>query len=423
LEPAFAWWAPYVLKKRNRILAKLKSKYWVRTHKYGIEIPKSAAQAKKLDEMNGNTLWWDAIMKEMKNVRPAFEEWEGTESEIDAAYQEIKCHMIYEIKMLDSAGHFRRKARLVAGGHTTETPAALTYASVVSRDSVRIALTVAALNDLDVLACDIQNAYLTAKCREKIWTRAGPEFGSDCGKIMIVKMALYGLKSSGAAFRSLLAETLHNIGYVPSKADPDVWMRKATKPNGFEYYEYMLCYVDDLLCISHKPSETMDGVRARFTLKDDKVEKPEDYLGAQLSEMEDAFGKKFWTMSSEKYCKAAVANVEERLAKEGKRLPSKCRTPVTTKYAPELEVSPELKADGIQYYQELIGILRWATEIGRVDLLLETSLMSTYLASPRVGHLEQVMHMFGYLKEHPKRKLGFDPNHPVIDAGRFHKFD
>ena len=77
----------------------------------------------------------------------------------------------------------------------TETPATLTYSSVVSRDSVRIALTLAALNDLQVMSCDIQNAYLTADCREKIWTYAGPEFGSEQGSIMFVRKALYRLKS------------------------------------------------------------------------------------------------------------------------------------------------------------------------------------------------------------------------------------
>ena len=127
--------------------------------------------------------------------------------------------MVFDIKMGEN---FRRKARMVAGGHKIDTPAVLTYSSVVSRDSVRIALTIAALNDLKVLTCDIQNAYLRAKCREKIWTIAGPDFGSNQGKIMIVVRALYGLKSSGAAFRALLAETLHDLGYVSPKADPDV---------------------------------------------------------------------------------------------------------------------------------------------------------------------------------------------------------
>ena len=132
--------------------------------------------------------------------------------------------MIFDVKMLDSDVLFRRKARYVAGCHTTETPAALTYAYVVSRDSVRIALTLASLNGLDILACDIQNAYLKAQLRENIWTVSGPEFGSDISKIFIIKIALYGLKSSGADFRSLLVETLHELNYFPSKADPDVYM-------------------------------------------------------------------------------------------------------------------------------------------------------------------------------------------------------
>ena len=67
---------------------------------------------------------------------------------------------------------------MVAGGHITASPSSITYSSVVSRYSVRIALTIAALNDLSILGCDIQNAYLTAPCREKIWTTVGPKFGS-----------------------------------------------------------------------------------------------------------------------------------------------------------------------------------------------------------------------------------------------------
>ena len=56
----------------------------------------------------------------------------------------------------------------------TEAPATLTYASVVSRETVRIALTLAALNDVEVKASDIQNAYLTAPVTEKIWITCGP---------------------------------------------------------------------------------------------------------------------------------------------------------------------------------------------------------------------------------------------------------
>ena len=93
-------------------------------------------------------------------------------------YQFVKCHMIFDVKMED----FRRKARLVAGGHMTDVPATVTYASVVSRETVRIALTIASLNALSVMAADILNAYITAPNKEKIWTLLGPEFGRDVGK-------------------------------------------------------------------------------------------------------------------------------------------------------------------------------------------------------------------------------------------------
>jgi len=232
-EPAFAWWVPYVLKKRNRIIAKTKSKYWERTHKFGIRIPKTVKEALAIDKENQNTLWWDAICQEMKNVRIAFEEFEGEVKDLPPGYTVIDCHMIFDVKLGEN---YRRKARMVAGGHQTSAPATITYSSVVSRDSVRIALLVAALNDLDILACDIQNAFLTAPCREKIATIVGPEFGSDEGKVMLVRRALYGLKSSSASFRAFLGECLYGMGFKPSQADPDVWMRTAVKPNGFKYY-------------------------------------------------------------------------------------------------------------------------------------------------------------------------------------------
>ena len=61
LEPVFSWWGPYVFKKRKRIIAKIKFKYWVQTHKYGIKVQNNAEQAKSVDKNNGNTLWWDYI--------------------------------------------------------------------------------------------------------------------------------------------------------------------------------------------------------------------------------------------------------------------------------------------------------------------------------------------------------------------------
>jgi hypothetical protein len=167
-KPAFNWWIPHVLRKHDRIIsavAKRSSHFLKRTHKFGIEIPRTVKEALELDRQNGNTFWADAIAKEMTTVRKAFDILpDGTTTPI--GYQKIPCHMVFDIKMED----FKRKARLVAGGHKTEAPATITYASVVSRETVHIALMLAALNDLQVKAGDVLNAYITAPVKEKVWT-------------------------------------------------------------------------------------------------------------------------------------------------------------------------------------------------------------------------------------------------------------
>ena len=90
-------------------------------------------------------------------------------------YQDIRCHMIFGIKM----EYFWKKARYVAGGHATIAPPTLMYAIFVSRQIVCIDITLAALNDLEVKTSDVQDAYLTAPFSEKIWTTLGSEFGPD----------------------------------------------------------------------------------------------------------------------------------------------------------------------------------------------------------------------------------------------------
>ena len=142
--------------------------------------------------------------------------------------------MIFDIKMED----FWRKDRYILGCHATVTPPTLMYASVVSRDSVQIALTLAALNDLQVKTSDIQNAYLTAPCSEKIWTTLGSEFGPDlAGKKFLVVRALCGIKSAGALFRNHLADCMRNIGYSLCLVDPDCWFKEETRPSdGAKYY-------------------------------------------------------------------------------------------------------------------------------------------------------------------------------------------
>ena len=103
------------------------------------------------------------------------------------------------------------------------------------------------------------------------------------------------------------------------------------------------------------------------------------------------------------------------------KMPNKADTPLTTTYRPELDVSRELTVDDAAYYQSLIGILRWIVELGRVDVCLEVSMMSSHLALPREGHLEQVLHIFAYLKKYHNTELVYGPSDPVVDENDFER--
>jgi Reverse transcriptase (RNA-dependent DNA polymerase) len=394
-EPAFSWWVPHVLKKREQIISAVNNRYHKRTHKFGIEIPKSVADAARLDKENNNTLWMDAVALEMAAVQVSFKVLDdGDDAPI--GYQRINCHLIFDVK-LDA---FRRKARMVAGGHVTEVPAVMTYASVVSRESVQIALTLAALNDLEVKASDIMNAYLTSPCEEKIWMVLGSEFGGNAGRKAILVRALYGLKSAGASFGRHLADCMRMLGYTSCKADPDVWMKAMVRPtDGFKYYAYILLYVDDVLCIHHDAESAIRQLDKYFPMKAGSIGDPDIYLGTKLRKVQMANGVYAWSMSPSKYVQDAVRNVEDYLSKNGDRkLPGRCKAPWPTDYVCETDVSPELTPEQANYYQSLIGILHWMVEIGRVDMITEVSKLASHMALPREGHLDAVFHIFGWLK-------------------------
>ncbi len=103
------------------------------------------------------------------------------------------------------------------------------------------------------------------------------------------------------------------------------------------------------------------------------------------------------------YVQSAVKNIEEHLAKIREKLPYKAPTPLSSRYRPEIDVSPELGEADASYFHSLIGVLHWIVELEtlleRVDLDVEASMMSSHLALPREGH-EKIYHIFAYLKAH-----------------------
>jgi hypothetical protein len=415
-KPAFNWWAKYTLKKRDFIVSAVRARFTRRDYKFGIRVPNNIQEARALDKENGDAFWERSVEKEMKNVRIAFKILPNGER-VPVGYQQIPCMLIFNIKM-----DFTRKTRLVAGGHVTDTPSVLTYASVVTRESVRIALLIAALNDMSVLGADILNAYLNAPTTEKIWTVLGAEWGSDAGKHAIIVRALYGLKSSGAAWSNHLASYLRSLSFTSCLADPDVWIREAKRDDGKEFYEYLLVYTDDLLAIATNPQAILDDVNIYFHLKPESVGHPNIYLGSKVSKAKLTNGVECWCNSSCQYVKEAIKNTESYIQKHnGKMLKSKTKSPMETNYRPELDVTPVLNPIEANYYQSQIGVLRWCVELGRIDITTEVSMLLSHNALPRVGHLDAVFRIFSYLKTKTNARLVLDPTYADIDYESFPK--
>jgi hypothetical protein len=228
-------------------------------------VPKTVKEALAIDEEMGTDFWRKALGKEMTKMKVAWKSADGVKRKQARTgkepsligFQEIRCHVIFDVKM-----DFTRKAIFFAVGHTTDTPGLITYSSVVLPDSVRLAFFIAGLNDLDVLAGDVTNAYLSASCREKIWFEGGVETGEDRGKDLIITRALYGLKSSGAAWRADLAATLRDMNFTSSQVNPDVWIWSATT-----HYDMVLVYVDDILVFAKDPKTTMNELGKLYELK------------------------------------------------------------------------------------------------------------------------------------------------------------
>ena len=123
-------------------------------------------------------------------------------------------------------------------------------------------------------------------------------------------------------------------------------------------------------------------------------------------EIDAETGTDFWSR--------AIKNVKEWLEARGLALKTKAPGVLPSGYKPELDVTPYCDDDDMNYYQQQIGVLRWSVELGRIDICTEVSMMASYCAAPRRGHLGALMHVFAYLNTHQRSRIVFDDSYPPI---------
>jgi hypothetical protein len=194
---------------------------------------------------------------------------------------------------------FTYAARWVLDGRKTPNPIGSTYAGVASRDSIKIAFTCAALNDLKVFAADTRNACLQALSSQIDCILCGPEFGiENVGKVALIRRALYGGKSTEKDFRNHLRSCMRHIDCASCPADPDAWMRPAAKRSN-SACEHMLLWNNNVLVVSKNAEQVLrNKLGQHFTLKEELIRLPKIHLGGHMQKVQLNNGLKCWAFSS-----------------------------------------------------------------------------------------------------------------------------
>ena len=159
------------------------------------------------------------------------------------------------------------------------------------RYSVRLAFTIAALNGVDIMSCNLENAYLNALCHEKIWFGGRTKYGEDKGKVLVVVRALYGIKSLGSSWSAALAQVLKVLDFVSTLANTDIWIREEVREDDFKYYEMLFVYVDNILAVLHMAPDVIMEITAFYRAKEGSIKPPDIYRSVNITKVQIPDGR------------------------------------------------------------------------------------------------------------------------------------
>ena len=181
----------------------------------------------------------------------------------------------------------------------------------------------------------------------------GPEIEENDCKAAVIVRVLNGLKSVGASFRSHLAQCMWKLGYFSCDVNPDMWMKAEYRPEDkLVYYSYILCYVDNILCIHHDTNDVLNKLNQYMPLKLRSVGSLNFYLSKNLTCMQLNNGIWAWFMSPLKYVKSVricKGNIAKHLIK-CYQLPKRAENTFESGYCPEQDVSSVLGLDEASYH-------------------------------------------------------------------------
>ena len=309
-------------------------------------------------------------------------------------FQFAPLRIIFDVKV-----DLRRKSRLVIRGHVVNSSGHEIYASTMKYVSARILMTIAAANNLDVIKGDIGNAYLNNNTKENIYTRAGTEFElvgiMDDETFLEAIEALYGLPTSGNRWHVHLSHTLREMGFKPTRFDPDIWI--IGREGG---YDYIGTYTNDALVIAVDPTSIFKKLKETYKIK--AFDPPKVHLGCDYAQVKKGATTQ-WVKGSNTYITEYLRKVCAILKVTASR---KEKLPCSPGDHPELDSSPLLSEAQHRLYQHTVGMAEWAVQIGRYDIRYALTSLNLLSAAPREGHISWLVRIFGYLQSVSGRRKG-----------------
>ena len=331
----------------------------------------------------------------------------------------MNSHYVFDIKPRPDGSVEKFKARLVADGNTQKYGIDFeqVFATVVRMASIRIVLSIAALNDWGIWQLDIRQAFLQADVQEELYMRMPPNLPSrdEAGNELVCKLkkSLYGLKQAAREWADVLATTLIRFGFRRGTIDTCVYRYDGDHGQVM----ILLVYVDDIICVySH------EAVRARF-VKFVSAELPVDdrgelqwilRMGVERHRAAHAI-----VLSQTQY----VDKLVQRFTPDSSPLREydspldEETSPLTPDQCPEAG-SPEHAAMAARRvtYMSAVGALLWLAACTRPDLTYTVSLLARFCSNPGQPHFDAMIRTLGYLSRTRAHVLRLAPQreHEVV---------
>ena len=282
----------------------------------------------------------------------------------------------------------RHKARLVADGSLTPEPVENIYSGVVHLRHLRLVIFLGELNNLELWRADIGKAFWKptpmrsfSSLRAQSLKNWKVSFSSSTRHFMVSN--LMGKLTWAEMFYDLIKD----MGFLPSEADPCMWMRENQK---LKCYEYVATYVDDLCIPAQNQGKIIQTLKEDYKLKVKGDGPLSHHLGADYTREKD----KTLVCQPKKYIDRLVDSYHSMFKQDP---PKNMRAPLDKNDHTELDDTELLTGMSIQHYLTMIGQLQWSVTLGRFDIHAQVTTMSRFRSAPRKGQLERLQRIYGYV--------------------------